>query len=381
MLPTDLAYTIISYFGLIKLQKYIIYGNIVINKNQLYLFILNNYGLSPIEIERDYTNPIRLKQLTSSQSFVKVLTYLGRLGYDQQNYVSSDILLLLSIKNKNLNLINYYLPMFNKTGFNNIFLLQAILTNDINIIRPIENSPFTNNHGLTSTSPIQAWLKYSSINDYTVIDPDFVNNSIKVKFVFDIDVYGSSVSFYPVNSYFNLPLDPGALNAFALYSIQPDLLRFTKNNKLIGIDNFIKVDVISEDNLITTDLIDKIDDMRLLILQIPPSSTRDYYLLQLDVLQGKEIDLTSNLIEDNVIILMLSVLHPQIVILSSNADFDFGNFANYIKNSEVIYNPIGFLPLLASLGLDINDNKIQPIWQSIWLANLQWLAVVGQPLP
>lgn len=96
-LPKDLAYTILGYFNLVNLQQLIVDSNIDIDYNQLYIFILSNHcALSPIEIERDYINPVRQNQLTQYQGFVKVLVYLGQIGYDQQDYVSKSILLSLA---------------------------------------------------------------------------------------------------------------------------------------------------------------------------------------------------------------------------------------------------------------------------------------------
>ena len=390
-LPTDLAYIIIGYFDLTNLQTAIINdSNLAINYDQLYLFILSNhYALSPIEIERDYIDPINQNQLTSTQSFIKVLGYLDQLGYYQEFYVSSDILLALAIKSKNRQLINYYskqVSIYDTTNvytfnFSDFILVQAIRTGDINIVNLIVNKFYRNSSDVISESLIEAWIKHFNIVDYETIDPYYITNSFRVK------LGVANIFFYPINAYFNPPKKPAELNVFALYSVKPHLLKFTIINgvkQLLGIDNnFIDIDIISQNNLITNDLLDRIDDMRLLILQLQPSTNRDYYyLLQLNILQGENIDLTSNLIENHIVNLMISVLHPQVVTLLSQ---NFINF-DYIKHSDVIYSPMDFLPLIAVARLNVNDINstnfaLKSLWQSIWLAGLQWLAFVDQPLP
>ena len=138
-------------------------------------------------------------------------------------------------------------------------------------------------------------------------------------------------------------------------------------------------------------MFNNIDDMRQLIIPLPTSISKDSYLLQLDILQGKDIDITSNLFNhDNYLLqLMFEVLHPQLldfINLNPNND-NISDAIDVIRSSEVIYDAANFLSILKAINIDINElnsEDLSPflsIWQSIWCNNLQWLAVANAPLP
>lgn len=385
-LPKDLAYTILSYFNLTNLQQLIAKDNLAINYDQLYRFILTNYGLSPIEIERDYVDPVKQKQLTTDESFVKVITYLGQLGYDQQLYVEESILLLLAIKNKNVKLIDYYSQRVDRDQLNNMVLIEAINTGDMAIVNKVKYLLLGTKVNYTNASMIEAWIKNFNINDFTLLNANYVNDSLRFRSTIEIDI-NQTVSFSITYSYISLPTDIAELNIFALYNVEPGLLRLITVdgvNQLAGINRLVTIGIIDNNDLITSDLIDRIDPMRLLILQLPASVEREYYLLQLDVLQGNDIDFESDIIDDHILNLLFSVLHPQVLLVLNHGNIELDTIE--VKNSDVIYSPANFLSLVAQLGYDIRniselDFELKSLWQSIWLAGVQWLAVVDQPLP
>ena len=70
---------------------------------------------------------------------LKLPNYQGELGFEQKLYVDSGIALILAIKAKNTTLIAYY---FNLITIHNptIFLIYAIKTADISIVKQVLNS-------------------------------------------------------------------------------------------------------------------------------------------------------------------------------------------------------------------------------------------------
>lgn len=373
-LHKDLAYTIISKLPLIVWQRILNDNNI-----DLYKFILfNKYKLSLAQIDKIFMEPINQQKLTISESFVKVVTYQGELGFDQHLYVDGSIPLILAIKSKNTILITYYLDRFDGCSeiVNDFILILAIKTGDINIVNQVKNALFDTDISIM-LSLVEEFKKHFPALDLTIINKEYGHQIVK----YDVtNLNRKMVKYYLDTSY----LSTTWLNYYGFSTITASVI----NMETVG--DFPKINVIEHYDLITKDMISRIDTMQSLILQIPISYNRDYYLLQLDILQGKTIDLTSNLLVDEeayLIQLMFEVLHPQLLTLIKLDIPNFRRGSGSIRESEVIYDVVNFLPISTAMDVDTNELNsgclipVLPIWLSIWCNNLQWLVVANTALP
>ena len=309
-LVNELKLLIFSYLPLTKLQILEEQGlSILVNANYLRQLLKTKYKLTNVDLTS--TNV-----LSTFDQFTKYATLSGDIGYNGQFYVPVLICIAYSIRNKDNNLLNYYLLRFfvikyklRQLAFkdyqSHIFILLT-LANEYNkdiydylvsILEPLRLRVFT--------------------NSTTVITLDDIKET----------QFNSSV--------FNLPTALAAMDIDAVKKYAN--MEFNTRSPIGSVVD----DIAYRGNLITISYINKVRVMRDLVLKLfTASDARNQYLDALAILLGDDIDLQPYINTNNfndIVRLAFAVLNSKVITeITKHGTPDFAT--SEIPASEVVYN-------------------------------------------
>lgn len=146
-LVNDLAKLILSYLSIKQLQLFEqneafgLTKTKLITINGLSTILVKKYGLNKNQINKYYTKLINNNYLTPIEAFTNIASLNGDVGYEAQIYITIKTALLYAIKQKDLQLVIYYIgrsPLFlGATKIRGALLYYAILSDNMDIVKAV----------------------------------------------------------------------------------------------------------------------------------------------------------------------------------------------------------------------------------------------------
>lgn len=146
-LVNDLAKLILSYLSIKQLQlfeqneAFKLVKTKLVTVDSLSTILVKKYNLNKNQITKCYTKFINNNFLTPIEAFTNIASLNGDVGYEAQIYITTKIALLYAIKQKDVQLVIYYigrLPLFlSGTKIRGALLYYAILSDNMEIVKAV----------------------------------------------------------------------------------------------------------------------------------------------------------------------------------------------------------------------------------------------------
>ena len=290
-------------------------GYTILNDASAEYLLNNKYKLSYGQVNKIY----KTKVLYPDEAYVKAVTYLGDLGYEQHLYMNSRYALINAIQNRNDELISYYLfrtNLIKNTNTQNLLSLCIYYA-----LKNKDDFTLALLHAYFGTFYVES-IPYAPRKNSPVPYSDF-HIVLKESFI---------------NTDLNLVLN--------YLHTDPDIYTLSKFINIVPQSLVLY-------QLITYELIDLLKQLRpILLKQLQPSVYLNYLLLQIQILLGEKFEISDELKEqlpvenlEHLYVLEISVCN-YVDFGVYEEDFDI-NLLTYL--SEVIYSPREVFELLFAL--------------------------------